>query len=155
MTNVGILKECPNCNQQLLVDKQKHCTNCGFDLSWKKENADFGTPDYYAYQVAELAISSAQTRGNEDLKGQRIEDFKVKLKTHMEHISGEEFAAIMSDAYGAMETIMARIHTVDHLKQAITLGKKIGHIAVSVENTYKSVGVFNAESEGLSEFTEQ
>lgn len=154
MTNVGILKECPNCSQQVLQEKQKYCTNCGFDLNFRK-TSEFGTPDYYYFQIQESVRSHSGTKATPDMKLVKQGEIINRYQIHLEHSTGEECLASLSDALDLIATVPKRKHTIDELKGISTFGKRIGLIATSLENLYKSVGVFNAESQGRSEFTEE
>lgn len=153
MTNVGLLKECPNCSQQILTSGQKYCTNCGFDLNFRK-TSDFGSPDYYYYQVKEAIRAASGVKANAELMGVKSEEINGKYQIHLQHITGEETMAALSDALDVIASVPRRTHTSSELKSIATFGKKIGQIANSLENLYKSIGVFNAELPGKSEFSD-
>lgn len=155
MTNIGILKECPNCSEQLLKEKQKFCTGCGFNLEFRKKNVDFGTPDYFFYQARELAKQGVKPGAEEDIKYNKLADAQKQLKLYLEYLSGEDCIAGISDALAIFETLPFRRHTVDDIRTMVLAGKRIGDMALSIEKLYKSIGVFNAEQNGTSDFSDE
>jgi uncharacterized Zn finger protein (UPF0148 family) len=154
MTNIGILKECPNCQEQLFKDGQKYCSNCGFDLKFKKENKDFATPDYYYYQSKDVLRSETKIKMEDDAKYTKYQDILKRLRVHMEHITGEDCIAATDDALLVFKTLPKRRHTTEEIRHIVSTGKQIGTIATSIETLYKAIGVFNAEQQGTSEFSD-
>lgn len=154
MTNVGSLKECPNCSEQVFKDKQKYCGGCGFNLNYKKEQNNFGTPDYFYYQVRELARRGVKPNTDNSIKITKLEEARLQLELHLAYIPGEDCIASASDTLEILQTLPHRKHTTDEIRSLVLFGKKIGNIAKAIEELYKSIGVFNAEQQGTSEFSE-